>query len=439
MTDLMAYGRLLDRAETRGRRGVVTGVTGLVVESKGPRLAIGEEVDILSPEGEVVGLAEIVGFRGNRIFTMPLTQTRGIAPGFDVVSRPLPAGIRVDASMVGQVLDGLGRPLRGAPRRAEGTPYPLHPRPSSALDRGAITDPLPTGVRTIDALLTCGKGQRVGIFAGSGVGKSTLLGMIARHTAADVNVIALVGERGREVGDFIDGPLGPEGMARSVVFVSTSDEPPMMRVRAALAAAAAAEYFRDQGKDVLFMMDSVTRVAMALREVALSAGEPPASKGYPPSVFAFMPGLFERAGRWRSGGSVTGFYTVLVEGDDLADPVADTARALLDGHIVLSRALTSRGHFPSIDVLESVSRLMPHVASPDHLAAALLVRRAMAVHRDSEDLINIGAYKEGVNRDLDVAVRAMGGVRAFLQQGARDRADFPSSVESLMSISRSCS
>lgn len=434
MADLRAYERLLDKADIRIHSGVVTGVTGLVVESVGPRLPIGEEVDILSPAGEMIGRAEIVGFRGNKVFTMPLTQTRGIAPGYGVASRSLPAGIRTDASMIGCVLDGLGRPLRGARPRAEGGLYPLHPLPTSPLDRGAITQALPTGVRAIDAMLTCGKGQRVGIFAGSGVGKSTLLGMIARHTAAEINVIAMVGERGREVGDFIDGPLGEEGMKRSVIFVSTSDEPPMMRVRAALSAAAAAEFFRDQGKDVLFMMDSVTRVAMALREVALSAGEPPASKGYPPSVFAFLPGLFERAGRWRSGGSVTGFYTVLVEGDDLSDPVADTARALLDGHIVLSRSLTSRGHFPSIDVLESVSRLMPHVAAPEHLKAAAAVRKAMAVYRDSEDLINIGAYREGVNRELDGAVKAIAGIRGFLQQGTDDHSPFEKSIESLLTL-----
>jgi FliI/YscN family ATPase len=357
-----------------------------------------------------------VGFAERRVFSMPLDRLHGIGVGARVVALGRRPTLGVGAHLRGRVLDADGRPLDGRPLAAADTFYDLEVPAPPALARERIREPFVTGVRSIDALLTLGRGQRVGIFAGSGVGKSTLLGMIARHARADVAVIALVGERGREVRDFIEEELGGIGLEHSVVFVATSDEPPLRRIRAAAAATAAAEWFRDHGRHVVLLMDSITRVAMAQREVGLSLGEPPSTKGYPPAVFSLLPRLLERAGSLRGGGSITGLYTVYVEGDDLNDPIADAARSLLDGHIVLSRELADRGSYPAVDVLASVSRLMPNVASEAHLAGARVLRARLAAFREAEDLVLLGAYREGSDPNVDAALRAREHARAFFDQ-----------------------
>jgi FliI/YscN family ATPase len=342
--------------------------------------------------------------------------------------------VAVGDRLLGRVIDGLGRPLdRGGPLDGSAA-YPLHPAPLNPLAREPVVAPLGTGVRAIDSLLTCGRGQRLGVFGGSGVGKSTLLGMMARGTAADISVIALVGERGREVRSFLEHDLGPEGLARSVVVVSTSDHPPLVRMRAAFVATAIAEYFRDQGKNVLLMMDSVTRFAMAQREVGLAAGEPPTAKGYPPSVFAQLPGLLERAGNVRGRGSITAFYTVLVEGDDHTEPIADHVRAILDGHIVLSRELAARNHYPAIDILHSVSRTMPDVTSVQHRLKAGAVREWMATVRNTEDLVNVGAYVRGSNPKVDEALAKRDAVEQYLRQPIDDLTPFSDAVDGLVAL-----
>ncbi len=412
------------------RAGRVTQVVGLLIESEGPDLEIG---DLCELGGSV--LAQCVGFREDRVLLMPLHEVAGLSAG----ARAVALGRRLRApcgpSMLGRVIDGLGRPLDGGP-----VPDPEEWRPTEAealapLARAPIEAALPVGVRAVDGCLTCGRGQRLGLFAGSGVGKSTLLGMLARGTAADVNVIALVGERGREVGEFLRDDLGPEGLRRSVVVVATSERPALARSQAALAATTIAEAFRDAGKQVLLLMDSLTRYAMALREVGLASGEPPTSRGYTPSVFAALPRLLERCGSSAAGG-ITGFYTVLVEGDDMNEPIADAARSILDGHIVLSRALGEAGHFPAIDVLQSVSRLMPRLCDPEHLAAARRVRQVLATYRQAEDLIDVGAYKPGANADIDRAVALIGPVRAFLRQDVQDRSAWSDTRAALMAAVR---
>jgi flagellum-specific ATP synthase len=377
--------------------------------------------------------AEVVGFQNQHRVLMPLEDFEGISPRDPVVARSTPRTIRLGPSLLGRVLDGLGRPIdekgpiRGTEVRSLVADAP------APLSRPRITEPLEFGLRAFDGLLTCGKGQRIGIFAGAGVGKSTLLGEIARSSKADVNVLALVGERGREVREFLEESLGPEGLARSVVVVATSDSAAIQRVKSAFLAVTIAEYFRDQGKDVLFMMDSVTRFAQAQREIGLAAGEPPTTKGYCPSVFSLLPKLTERMGYARNG-SITGILTTLVEGDDLADPVADSVRSLLDGHIVLSRKLAELGHFPAVDILQSVSRLMPMVCSSQHLQAAQKMRAAWSTYQSAEDLINIGAYARGSNSRIDKAVELVEPIRQFLMQPTGQRSSFEQTVQEMSNI-----
>jgi flagellum-specific ATP synthase len=360
--------------------------------------------------------AEVIGFRDNLVLTMPLYKVHGVKLGDRVICRKKQASVAVADSLLGRIVDGMGNPIDDLGPLDERQHYPLQPTGTNPMARKNIDQILGTGIRAIDGLLTCGKGQRIGIFGGSGIGKSTLLGMMARYTSADINVIGLVGERGREVRTFIERDLGEEGLKRSVVVTSTSDQPPLLRIRAALVAATIAEYFRDQGKDVLLMMDSITRFAMAQREVGLAAGEPPSSKGYTPSVFALLPRLVERAGNFVSGGSITGFYTVLVEGDDMNDPVADAVRSLLDGHVVLDRELAWRNHYPCIDVLASVSRLMPDLVPAAYGNEAGKIRDLISTYNKAEDMINIGAYTKGSNPKIDLAVRKIDGINGFLKQ-----------------------
>lgn len=394
--------------------GRVVRVAGLTIESQGPPVGIGELCDIHLHDGRSVP-AEVVGFHDQNRVLMPLESIEGVSPSDTVTARRTPRTIRVGSALLGRVLDGLGRPIDGKGpieateiRRLDNTsPAPL--------SRERITEPLSLGIRSMDGLSTVGKGQRMGIFAGSGVGKSVLLGEIAKNTSADVNILALVGERGREVREFIEECLGPKGLARSVICVATSDTSPIQRVKVAFQAVAIAEYFRDQGKDVLMMMDSITRFAHAQREIGLAAGEPPTTKGYCPSVYSLLPKLVERLGR-SDVGTITGILTVLVDGDDLSDPVADCVRSLLDGHVVLERKLAEKGHYPAIDILKSVSRLMNVVSKPDHQVAARRLKAIWATYHDAEDLINIGAYVPGANRRIDLSVELIEQVRAFLIQ-----------------------
>lgn len=433
-TDTFSLTRYLDRARQADPTpvsGRVVRTVGLLVESKGPRARVGELCELIHPNGERGLSLEVVGFRDGLLQSVPLGSTSGIRPGDRLVARGSSASAPVGNALLGRVIDGLGRPLDGAGPVDVDTMYPLHPAPLNPMMREPIIAPLGTGVRAIDTLLTCGRGQRLGVFGGSGVGKSTLLGMMARGTAADISVIALVGERGREVRSFIEHDLGPEGLARSVVVASTSDHPPLVRMRAAYAATAIAEYFRDEGKSVLLMMDSVTRFAMAQREVGLAAGEPPTAKGYPPSVFALLPTLLERAGNVRGRGSITAFYTVLVEGDDQTEPIADHVRAILDGHIVLSRELAARNHYPAIDVLHSVSRTMPDVTAVEHRLKAGQMREWLSTLRDIEDLVSVGAYVPGSNPRVDAALTKRESIERFLRQPAETLQPLTEALEAL--------
>lgn len=431
---LRPYMEAVSRAETLPMVGKVVRTVGLLVESRGPRVRVGELCQVAARDGGPPLLLEVVGFRDNLLQSVPLGSTSGIRPGDLIVSRGSPASVPVGPALLGRVLDGMAQPLDGRGPLVTSAIYPLHPPPLNPMARQPIAEPLGTGVRAIDALLTVGRGQRVGLFGGSGVGKSTLLGMMARGTGADVAVIALVGERGREVRSFLEHDLGTDGLQRSVVVVSTSDNPPLVRLRAAYTATAIAEYFRDTGKNVLLMMDSVTRFAMAQREVGLAAGEPPTSKGYPPSVFALLPGLLERAGNVEGKGSITAFYTVLVEGDDTNEPVADNVRAILDGHIVLSRALGARNHYPAIDVLPSVSRTMPDVTTAEHRAKAARVRDWLALIRENEDLVSVGAYIAGSNPRIDDALAHREVLDGFLRQSADGLVDLASAVNALQDL-----
>jgi flagellum-specific ATP synthase len=407
-------------------------LVGLLVVSQGPAAAVGDFCEIRTAAGRRVR-SQVVGFREGRVLLMPLEETGGLQAGDPVVARPEAAKVDVGPELLGRVLDGFGQPMDGKPPITSAASYDLYATPPGPLERKHIVEPLVTGVRAIDSLLPMGKGQRVGIFGGSGVGKSTLLGAMALHNSADVSVIALIGERNREVREFLEKELTPEGLARSVVVVATSDMPAPLRIRAGFVALAVAEYFRDQGKSVLLVLDSVTRLAMAQREIGLAAGEPPSQKGYTPSVFQLLPKMFERAGAFESG-SITGFFTVLVEGDDFNEPICDAARAILDGHIVLSRELGSMGHYPAIDILNSVSRLAGRIAVPEQREAARKLRDALAAYQQSEDLINLGAYASGSNARIDTAIRLRPELLNFLRQEPEQSEPLPSTLRQLYAL-----
>ena len=423
----------IEQIDPLTRYGKVSQIVGLVIESIGPAdVALGELCVLGDPQSDALQ-AEVVGFRDQRVLLMPLGEIEGIRPGTTVFPTRRPLYIPVGHGLQGRILDGLGQPIDGAGQIHAEDRRNIHSQPPDPLSRRRVQESLGTGVRALDGMVSCGKGQRMGIFAGSGVGKSTLLGMIARNSDADVNVISLVGERGKEVLDFIEDSLGPEGLSRSVVVVATSDQPALIRLKAAFVATTIAEYFRDQGKDVVLMMDSLTRVAMAQREIGLAAGEPPTTRGYTPSVFSLMPRLLERAGMTKNG-SITGFYTVLVEGDDMDEPIADASRAILDGHLVLSRRLASRGHYPPIDIMESISRVMKDVISPAHWDAAMEIKTMMAAYNEAEDLINIGAYARGSNPQIDRALGYVEPIGEFLRQRAEEGEGFDRHVQRLMGI-----
>lgn len=433
MLQASKYIEHLQRIDPIRINGKVAQVIGLTIESEGPEAAIGEVCHIYTAKSEKPVLAEVVGFRENRVILMPLGELQAIGPGCEVVATGRPLAAKVGYELLGKVLDGLGRPLDGSLLPAKMGEYSTSAAPDNPLKRPRVTEPLSVGIRCIDGLLTIGGGQRVGIFAGSGVGKSTLLGMVARNTSADVNVIALIGERGREVLEFIERDLGPEGLKRSVVIVATSDQPALIRIKGALIATAIAEFFRDKGLNVMLMMDSVTRYAMAMREVGLAVGEPPATRGYPPSVFAALPKLLERAGT-AAKGSITAFYTVLVDGDDMNEPIADAVRGILDGHIVLDRNLANKGHYPAIDVLASVSRVMKDIVSEEHQQAADRLKRLLSIYRESEDLINIGAYQRGSNPDIDEALSYIQQIWSYTRQGTAEKIDFSEARSQLLSM-----
>jgi len=429
---LRPYFRRLDGFSALRWTGRVTKSVGYLVESEGPFCSVGEGCAILTEDGKTFS-GEIVGFRGRTVLSMPLERPSGIRYGDRIVSRGTQPSLRVGPELLGRVIDGSGKPLDEKPNYRARDYWPLHGDPPLPLQRVPIREPLSCGIRAIDGVLTCGRGQRVGIFGGSGVGKSTLIGMMTRATNADLTILALVGERGREVREFLDEAIGAEGLSRSVVVVSTSDQSPLLRIRAALAATTLAEYFSSRGKNVLLVVDSLTRFAMAQREIGLAAGEPPTAKGYTPSVFALLARLIERAGNFGTG-SVTAFYTVLMEGDDQQDPLVDAVRALLDGHVILDRRLHSQGHYPPISVLDSLSRLMPAVCSPEHLEKVRRMRQLLAAYAASEDLIRVGAYQKGADPLLDHAIAALPAITAFLQQKKGDPAPFQQTLQSLLAL-----
>ena len=422
------YRKVLDKSDLIISRGNVERVVGLTVEFSGPPVNIGEICHIYPSKSKAMVRAEVVGFKDNKMILMPFNTLSGIGPGSVVESTGMPFTIPVGMSLIGRSIDGLGEPIDDlGPIIAEDR-YTVDGNESNPLDRPRIKEQISLGVKSMDALLTCGKGQRMGIFAGSGVGKSTLLGMIARNSGADVNVIALVGERGREVRDFIEKDLKKEGMDRSVLVVATSDKPAMIRLKSAMVATTVAEYFRDKGLSVMLMMDSLTRFAMAQREIGLATGEPPVSRGYTPSIFALLPKLLERSGNF-GGGSITGIYTVLVEGDDMNEPISDTVRGILDGHIILTRDLAMKNHYPAINILSSVSRLMPDIADSEHLILANNIRKLMATYNSYSDLIELGAYKKGSNPEVDKAIFFNEPINQFLKQTVNERYTMQETVE----------
>ncbi len=403
------------------RLGKIVNVVGLTLESAGPDAKMGDMCRITTTDGHMI-MSEVVGFKNNMTLLMPYEATEGIGAGCVVENMERPLSVQVGDFLLGQILDGLGRPISNFIPSGE-TWYPLDAKSPDPMTRTIISEALPLGVKAVDGLITVGKGQRIGIFAGSGVGKSTLMGMFARNTQAELNVIALIGERGREVREFIERDLGPEGMKRSVVVCATSDKPALERKKAAQTATAIAEYFRSKGKDVLLMMDNLTRFSMAQREIGLATGEPPVTRGYPPSVYSEMPKLLERAGR-DDKGSITGLYAVLVDGDDFNEPITDTARGILDGHIMLNRRLAAKGHYPAVDVMLSISRCMSMVTSTEHRKAATKLKSVMATYDEAEDLINIGAYKKGSNKNIDYAIDKIDAVNDFLCQDVNEKFEF---------------
>ena len=425
---LEKYSRALKDVDTLRYSGRVSKVIGLTIESIGPPVNIGEVCEITPARGGKTIKAEVVGFRDNVVLLMPLGDMEGIGPGSGVTANGGTLKVPVGEEMLGRVLDGLGVPIDGRGPLRFSTLYPVTNSPPNPLARKRITEVLELGIKSIDGLLTCGKGQRIGIFSGSGVGKSTLLGMIARNTSADINVIGLIGERGREVREFIENDLGEEGLKRSVVVVATSDQPALVRLKSAQLVTAIAEFFRSQGKDVILMMDSLTRVALAQREVGLAIGEPPVSRGYTPSVFAMLPKLLERTGT-AAEGSITGLYAVLVDGDDLNEPIADTVRGILDGHIVLSRSLANKNHYPAVDILQSISRVMPNIVDEEHLRYARRIKDIMAVYKNAEDLISIGAYNPGSNPEIDHAISKVEDINTFLKQDIYEKVSFDGTLE----------
>lgn len=427
--ELDKYKRLLDSRNFVRYSGKVTKVVGLTIEAEGPETHIGALCHIFTQNDRMV-LAEVVGFKDKQVLLMPIGDMSGIGPGNVVEAADRDLEVGVGRGLLGRVLDGLGNPIDGKGPVEIDKYYPVNKMAPNPMTRPRITQPLPLGVKCVDGLITVGKGQRLGIFAGSGVGKSTLIGMIARNTKADINVIALIGERGREVRDFLERDLGEEGLKRSVVVIATSDQPALIRLKGALVATAIAEYFRDCGNDVLLLMDSLTRFSMAQREIGLATGEPPVTRGYTPSVYAAMPKLLERSGT-SSKGSITGLYSVLVDGDDMNEPITDTARGILDGHIVLSRRLAHRNHYPAIDVLASISRVMTDIIDDGHKASANELRRNLAIYTDAEDLINVGAYVKGSNPDIDLSIQLNKGINEFLTQDIFARFSFSETVDIL--------
>lgn len=432
--NLERYSDLIKSIHLTRDTGKVIEVNGMLIKGYLPGASVGSVVEITPAGTEKSFLAEVVGFKDKNVLMMALSEMRGVALGSRIILSRQIATVRAGNELLGRVVDGMGRPLDSKGNIENFQEVPLYSEVRNPLARRPIREPLDVGIRSINGALTAGLGQRVAIMAGSGVGKSVLLGMMARNSSADVNIIAMIGERGREVREFIEHDLGPTGMARSVVVCVTSDQSPLLRMRGAYVATAMAEYFCAQGKNVLLMMDSVTRFAMAQREIGLSTGEPPSQKGYTPSVFATLPKLLERAGSFEGEGSITGFYTTLVEGDDMNDPIGDSVRSIVDGHIVLSRALAARGHFPAIDIMQSASRVMKAVSSPEHVRLAQKLRETLAVYKDAEDLINIGAYKQGANPKIDKAVKVIDSVNDFLKQRVEDPTNFTSTVRMLQQI-----
>lgn len=430
---LSKYKKLIDETEVIHSTGKVDKIVGLTIESSGPAVQFGEICKIRLGAGKYL-YAEVVGFHKNRVILMPIGDMRGVVPGAEVIAAGTQLTVPVGPQLLGRVISGVGAPLDGRGEIFSDMRYPVDGKPLNPLQRRLIKQPLSVGVRVIDGLITVGRGQRIGIFSGSGVGKSTLLAMIARYTDADVNVIALIGERGREVRDFVEKELGEEGLKKSVVIVATSDQPPMIRLRGAFLAHAVAEYFRDQGNDVNILMDSVTRFSLAQREVGLAAGEPSATRGYPPSVFSLLPRLLERSGTREGAGSITGFYTILVEADDMNEPIADAVRGILDGHIVLDRSIANRGHYPAVNVLASLSRCMKDVVTCEHKDAANKMRELLAAYADAEDLINLGAYAKGSNSVVDRAIEMKPEIDAFLRQDIYERDTFDNITHRLMSM-----
>lgn len=431
--DLQPYIDYASRSDSLQWTGEVTDVVGMLVESRGPAVALGDFCEIVTGAGRSIR-TQVAGFRDGRVLSIPLEETDGLQLGATVIGRAEDSRIGVGPDLLGRVLDGFGKPMDDGPRIQPAAAYDLYAAPPNPLSREPIQHPLTTGIRVIDSMLPCGQGQRVGLFGGSGVGKSTLLGAMSRQNSADVTVIALIGERNREVRAFIENELGAEGRKRSVVVVATSDRPAPLRVRACFVALAISEFFRDQGAKVLLVMDSVTRLAMAQREIGLAAGEPPSQKGYTPSVFNLLPKVFERAGNF-AGGSITGFFTVLVEGDDFNEPICDAVRGILDGHIVLSREMGSAGHYPAVDVLQSVSRVINQVAGPGQVRAAQKIREALSCYQRSSDLIQLGAYVSGTNPKLDASIRSRDDLMSFLRQDSHETAALDQTLERMLAIS----